>query len=110
VSAKTNMSSIFDIEEKSNNEVTEYYLINNGWRRVCINYFGWVYMKNIRHKNRPSRFIRFYYHLDSFPKQTLRNMNNQETIKVHDIMTFELQVSEWITDWENNATPLFEYF
>ena len=102
------MNSIFDIEEKSNKEVTEYYLINNGWRRVFINYFGWVYMKNIRHENRPSRFIRFYYHLDSFPKRTLRNMNNRETVEVHNVSDFELIVNKWVSDWE--TTPIFKYY
>lgn len=102
------MNSIFDIEEKSNNEVTEYYLINNGWRLDCVGFLGWVYIKTIRHKSRPSRFIRFCYHLDSFPKRTLRNMNNRETVEVHDISDFEIMVNKWVSDWE--TTPIFKYY
>lgn len=102
------MSSIFDIEEKSNKEVDKDYLISNGWRLEYTNYFGWVYIKTIHHKARPSRFLRLCYHHDTITTPKLRNLNNREIIEVHDIMTFELQVSEWITDWEE--TPFFEYY
>lgn len=102
--------SIFDIEEKSNKEIDENYLIDNGWRLDMMGFYGWVYVKFIRHKSSPSRFLRLCYHLDSFPKRTLCNMNNRKTIEVHDIITFELQINEWQSDWENNVTPTFEYF
>ena len=102
------MNSIFDIEEKSDKEVDENYLISNGWEFGCINFLGLVYIKSIRHKNRPSRFIRFCYHLDSFPKRTLRNMNNRETVEVHNVSDFELIVNKWVSDWE--TTPIFKYY
>jgi hypothetical protein len=100
--------SIFDIEEKSNKDIDGAYLISNGWKLEYTNFFGWVYVKTIRHKTRPSRFLRLCYHHDTNPKRTLRNLNNRETIEVHDIMMFELQISEWITDWEE--TPILEYY
>lgn len=99
--------SIFDIEEKSNNKVDEDYLISNGWKLAYVGSGNWVYIKIIHHKNKSKRFIKFCYHLDTLPKRTLRNMNTWETIEAHDIMTFELQIKEWITNWEN---IVYKYF
>lgn len=98
--------SIFDIEEKLIKEIDKEYLISNGWELKRAIHFGDVYIKTIYHKNRPKRFIRFCYHHDT-PDPMLRNMNTWETIYVHDIMTFELQVKEWQTYWENIYKQFF---
>lgn len=102
------MNSIFDIEEKSNKKINRDYLISNGWKLENAGFYGWVYIKFIRHKTHPARFIRLCYNLDTFPKRTLRNMNNRETIEVHDISDFEIMVNKWISDWE--TTPIFKYY
>ena len=102
------MNSIFDIEEKTNKEVDEDYLVSNGWKLEDVGFQGWVYIKSIRHKTRPARFIRLCYSLDTFPKRTLRNLNNRETIKVNNVTDFEIIVNKWVSDWE--VTPFLEYY
>ena len=104
---KTNMNSIFDIEEKSNKEVDENYLISNGWRLTYTNAFGEVYVKTVHQKNRPARFIRFCYHLDTSPKRTLRNMNTWAALEVNNVSDLEIIVNKWTTYWENIA---YKYF
>jgi hypothetical protein len=107
------MNSIFDIEEKSNKEVDKNYLINNGWKLTYTQAFGEVYVKTIHQKNRPARFIRFYYHHDTITTPKLRNMNNWEMVDVYNISDLEIVVDKWIDDWEKNitsATPFLEYY
>lgn len=102
--------SIFDIEEKLIKEIDGAYLISNGWKLEYATHSGWVYIKTIHQKNRPKRFIRFCYHHDTFPKRTLRNLNTWETIEVHDIMAFELQIKEWQTNWEADWENIYKQY
>ena len=102
----TNMGSIFDIEEKSNKEIDETYLISNGWELKDTSRFGVVYIKTIHQKNRPKRFISFCYYLDT-PNPMLRNMNTSAAIEVYKIIDLEIMVNKWITDWENIYKQFF---
>ena len=98
------MSSIFDIEEKSNKEVDEEYLISNGWELKNATRFGDVYIKTIYHKNRPSRCIKFCYYHVAFTQPVLRNMNAWKSVEVYNIIDLEIMINKWTTDWEKRVS------